>query len=182
MRKFVLIVCALLALSACSNKSPRADNAVGGTISDADAAKEIASEGAMPMKAGEWQETASFDKVDAPTYSATALATMRADMLKGEVNKTCWTKDDATNPNAAFFGGGGGQSGCAITEIDRSGNNVKWAFVCKAGNSTISGKMDGSFATDGYTIIVDQTISGSPEGAARMRGKIESKRIGDCPS
>jgi Protein of unknown function (DUF3617) len=182
MQKLVLVGCALLALTACSNDSLNAGNAAAGSISDAEAAKEIESEGAMPMKAGEWQETASFDKVDAPTYSATALATMRADMLKGEVNKTCWTKDDAANPNAAFFGGGGGQSGCAITEIDRSGNNVKWAFVCKAGNSTISGKMDGSFATDGYTIIVDQTISGSPEGAARMRGKIESKRIGDCPA
>jgi hypothetical protein len=182
MRKFVLAGCALLALSACSNNSPRADNSVAGTISDADAAKEITSEGAMPMQAGEWEETASFDRIDAPGYSAKALAAMKDDMLMGEVSKTCWTKEDAAKPNATFFGGGGGPSGCTTTEIDRSGNNVKWAFVCKTGSSTISGKMNGSFAKDSYALVVDQTIEGSPDGAVRMQGKIESKRIGDCPT
>jgi hypothetical protein len=42
--------------------------------------------------------------------------------------------------------------------------------------------MDGSYTANSYTIIIDQTISGSPEGAVRMQGKIESKRIGDCPA
>jgi hypothetical protein len=182
MRKFVLAACALLALSACNTNSPRADNAVGSTISDADAAKEIASEGAMPMRAGEWEETASLDRIDAPGHSAKALAAMKDDMLMGEVSKTCWTKEDAAKPNAAFFGGGGGPSGCTITKIDRSGNNVKWAFVCKSAGSTTSGKMNGSFAKDSYALVVDQTIEGAPEGAVRMQGKIESKRIGDCPT
>jgi hypothetical protein len=180
MRKFVLAGCALLALSACSNNSPRADNSVAGTISDADAAKEITSEGAMPMQAGEWEERASFDTVDAPGFSPKALAAMKEDVRRGEVNKICWTKEDAAKPPAAHFGGGGG--GCTITEINRSGNNVKSAYLCKAGNSTTSGKMDSSYAADSYTIIIDQTIDGSPDGAVRMQGKIESKRIGDCPT
>jgi Protein of unknown function (DUF3617)/Prokaryotic membrane lipoprotein lipid attachment site len=182
MRKIIVAACALLALSACSNKNPRADNAVGGTISDAEAAKEIAREGAMPMQAGEWEERASFDTVDAPGYSPKALAAMKDEMRKGEVNKTCWTKDDAAKPSTTHFGGGGGPSGCAITVINRSGNQVKSAYLCKAGNSTTSGKMDGSYTADSYTIIIDQTISGSPEGAVRIQGKIESKRIGDCPT
>jgi Protein of unknown function (DUF3617) len=180
MRKFILAGCTLLALSACSNNNASADNAVADTISDADAAKEIASEGVMPMQAGEWEERASFDTVDAPGFSSKALAAMKEDMRKGEVNKTCWTKEDAAKPPAAHFGGGGG--GCTITEINRSGNNVKSAYLCKAGNSKTIGKMDGSYAADNYTIIIDQTIDGAPEGAARMRGKIESKRIGDCPA
>jgi hypothetical protein len=182
MHKLALFGFALLALTACSSKSLNADSKDADTISDAAAAKEIASEGAMPMQAGEWEETASFNQVDAPGYSAKALDAMKDDMLMGEVSKTCWTKEDAAKPNAAFFGGGGGQSGCAITEIDRSVNNVKWAFVCKTGSSTISGKMNGSFAKDRYALVVDQTIEGSPDGAVRMQGKIESKRIGDCPT
>jgi Protein of unknown function (DUF3617) len=182
MQKFVLISCALAALTACNSNSPTVANNSAGTISDADAAKEIASEGAMPMQAGEWEETASFNQLDAPGHSAKALAAMKDDMLMGEVSKTCWSKEDAAKPNAAFFGGGGGPSGCTITEIDRSGNNVKWAFVCKTGSSTISGKMNGSFAKDSYALVVDQTIAGAPEGAVRMQGKIESKRIGDCPT
>jgi hypothetical protein len=183
MRTFGLIGSAMLALTACgSGKNSTADIKISGAISDADALKEIESEGAMPMQAGEWEETASFNQLDAPGHSAKALAAMKDDMLMGEVSKTCWTKEDAAKPNAAFFGGGGGPSGCTITEIDRSGNKVKWAFVCKTGSSTISGKMNGSFAKDSYALVVDQTIEGSPDGAVRMQGKIESKRIGDCPT
>jgi hypothetical protein len=182
-RELFLVGCALLVLSACSSsKNPSVDSGTPGTISDADTAKEIASEGAMPMTAGEWQETASFDRIDAPGHSAKALAAMKDDMLMGEVSKTCWTKEDAAKPNAAFFGGGGGSSGCMITQIDRSGNNVKWAFVCKAGSSTTRGRMAGSFAADRYSLIVDQTIEGAPDGAVRLQGKIESKRIGNCPA
>jgi Protein of unknown function (DUF3617) len=183
MRTFGLIGCAMLALTSCgSGKNPNPANKIAGTISDAAAAKEIASEGAMPMTAGEWEETTSFDRIDAPGYSAKALAAMKDDMIAGEVSKTCWTKEDAAKPSAAFFGGGGAQSGCTITDINRSGNNVKWAFICKSAGSTTSGKMNGSFAKDSYALVVDQTISGSREGAVRMQGKIESKRIGDCPT
>jgi hypothetical protein len=182
MHKLALVGFAFFALMACSSKSPIADTKIAGTISDSDALKEIAREGAMPMQAGEWEETASFSQVDAPGHSAKALAAMKDDMLMGEVSKTCWTKEDAAKPNAAFFGGGGGPSGCTITDIDRSGDNVKWAFVCKTRSSTISGKMNGSFGKDSYALVVDQTIEGSPDGAVRMQGKIESKRIGDCPT
>ncbi len=180
MQKFVLVGCILLALTACSNPVPNNGSVTAGTISDVAAAKEIISEGAMPMKAGEWEETASFNQVEAPGYSPKDQAIMKADALKGEVNRTCWTEEDAAKPNIAHFGGGG-QGGCTITALDRSGNNVKWAFSCKSGVTTIIAAMNGSYAAESYTLIADQTITSATGGPVRMRGKIESKRIGECP-
>jgi hypothetical protein len=47
-----------------------------GAISNADAEKEIASEGAMPMEAGEWEERASVNQVDATGYSVREQASV----------------------------------------------------------------------------------------------------------
>ena len=46
----------------------------------------------------------------------------------------------------------------------------------------IASKMDGSFEAETYSMTMEQKTSGTPMGAMTMKGKIEGKRIGDCPA
>jgi Protein of unknown function (DUF3617) len=178
MRNFVLAGVALLALAGC-NKGADADG--DGKVSVTEAAKEMGSGGAMAMKPGEWEVKVSFDSIDAPGLPP-AMATMLKDKMgQGVAVKTCLTKDQAEKPGADFFGGAA-ENNCTFSEMDRSGNTMKVAMTCKQGAMTISNKMEGSFGADSYTMNMDQKTEGLPTGAMAMKGKVEGKRIGDCPA
>ncbi len=179
MRKFILASVALLALSACNNKG--ADTDGDGKVTAAEAAKEMGSGGAMAMKPGEWEVKVSYDTIDAPGLPANMATMMKDKMGKGVSVKTCLTKEQAEKPGADFFGGAD-ESNCSFSEMDRSGNTMKVAMTCKQGAVTISNKMQGSFAEESYSMTMDQKTEGMPMGAMAMKGKIEGKRIGDCPA
>ena len=56
-------------------------------------------------------------------------------------------------------------------------------MTCKPqGDMVIASKMDGSFEAETYSMTMEQKTSGTPMGAMTMKGKIEGKRIGDCPA
>jgi hypothetical protein len=56
-------------------------------------------------------------------------------------------------------------------------------MTCKPqGGMTIASKMDGSFAKEIYTMTMDQKSGGTPMGDLTMKGKVEGKRIGECPA
>ena len=42
--------------------------------------------------------------------------------------------------------------------------------------------MRDSFAAESYSMTMDQKTEGTPMGAMTMKGKIEGRRIGDCPA
>ena len=46
----------------------------------------------------------------------------------------------------------------------------------------IKSKMDGKFQAETYTMNIDQSTEGTPMGAVKMTGKIDGKRVGDCPA
>jgi hypothetical protein len=179
MRNFVLAGVAVLVLSACSDKG--ADTDGDGKVTAVEAAKEMGSGGAMAMKPGEWEVKVSFDTIDAPGLPANVAATMKDKMGKGVAVKTCLTKEQAEKPGADFFGGAD-ENNCTFSEMNRSGNTMKVAMTCKQDGVTISNNMQGSFAEESYSMTMDQKTEGMPMGAMAMKGKIEGKRIGDCPA
>jgi hypothetical protein len=42
--------------------------------------------------------------------------------------------------------------------------------------------MDAKFNAETFTMSVEQNTDGTPMGAVKMTGKIEGKRVGDCPA
>jgi hypothetical protein len=179
MRNFVFAGVVLLALAGCNSKG--ADGDGDGKISAAEVAKELSSGGAMAMKPGEWEVKVSFDTIDAPGLPANVAAMMKDKMGKGVSVKTCLTKEQTEKPGADFFGGNQNDN-CTFSEMDRSGNNMKVSMSCKQGGAIISNRMEGSFAEESYSMTMDQKTEGLPMGAMTMKGKIEGKRIGDCPA
>jgi hypothetical protein len=57
------------------------------------------------------------------------------------------------------------------------------AMTCKpAGPIIVKSKMDGKFSAETYIMSIEQNTDGTPMGAVKMTGKIEGKRVGDCPA
>jgi Protein of unknown function (DUF3617) len=103
-------------------------------------------------------------------------------MGKGVTVKSCLTQEQVDKPGADFFGSPEG-SNCTFEQLDRSGNSMKVAMTCKPdGKTVITNKMDGTFAETSYSPTMEQKTSGTPLGDMTMKGKIENKRLGDCPA
>lgn len=180
MRKFLIAGVAAIAIAACSNKN--ADTDGDGKVSDDEAKAEMSSGGAMAMKPGQWEVKISFNKVEAPGMPDNVAAQIKTQMGKGMTEKSCMTKEQAEKPSGDFFGAPP-EANCTFDTLDRSGNSMKVAMTCKpAGNIAVKSKMDGTFAAETYSMNIEQSTEGMPMGAVRMIGKIEGKRVGDCPA
>ena len=174
------MVTALVALSGCSNKG--ADSDGDGKVSAAEAQAELAQDGAMAMQPGLWEVKISFNSIDAPKLPAEVKDQMLKAMGDGMSVQSCLTKEQAENPGVDFFGGDE-QSNCTFAKLDRNGNNIAVEMTCKPqGGMTIASKMDGSFAKESYTMTMEQKSGGTPMGDLTMKGKVEGKRIGECPA
>lgn len=180
MRKFLILGVAALALSACSDKGADADG--DGKISDAEAKDEMGSGGKMAMKPGLWEVKIGFDKIEAPGVPANVQGKMKEQMGKGMTQQSCLTQEQVDKPGGDFFGAPE-EANCTFEEINRTGDAMKVAMTCKpGGNMTVKSKMDGKFAAESYTMTIEQSTEGTPMGAVKMTGKIEGKRVGDCPA
>lgn len=179
MRKFFLIGVAALALTACSQKG--ADTDGDGKISDAEATTEMADGGAMAMKPGLWEVRMRYDKVEAPGVPADMQAKMKAEMAEGMTQRSCLTKAQVEKPGMEFFGAPA-EANCTFSDLDRATDSVKITMACKpSGPIVVKSKMDGKFGAETYSMNVEQSTEGTPMGAIKMTGKIEGKRVGDCP-
>lgn len=182
MRKFLVLGAAsvMFTITACSDKG--ADTDGDGKVTAAEAQKELSTGGAMAMKPGMWEVKISFDSIDAPGMPEAAKAQMTKAMGSGMSVKSCLTKEQAEKPGADFFGGDA-SANCSFEQLNRSGNTMSVQMTCKPqGDMVIASKMDGSFEAETYTMKMEQKTSGTPMGAMTMKGKIEGKRIGDCPA
>lgn len=179
MHKFLLLATAAFALSGC-NKGADADG--DGKVSNAEATAEMAADGAMVTKPGMWEVKMTFADVDAPGAPAEMLSQIKAQAAKGITMQSCMTKEQAEKPGTDFFGGTP-EANCSFDKLDRSGNSINVEMTCKpAGNMVVKSKMDGTFAAETYSMNVVQSTEGMPGGAVKMTGKVDAKRVGDCPA
>jgi hypothetical protein len=180
MHKFLILGAAVMALSACSDKG--ADSDGDGKISNAEATAEMRQGGAMAMKAGLWEVKISFDTIEAPGAPANIQSKMKEQMSKPVTKQSCLTQAQVDKPGTDFLGAPP-EANCTFNELNRSSSGIKVAMTCKpGGNMVLKSKMDGTFAAGTYMLNIEQSTQGTPMGAVKMNGKIEGKRIGDCPA
>jgi Protein of unknown function (DUF3617) len=134
------------------------------------------------MQPGEWETKISFSNIEGKGLPPQTAKMMKDQMAKGIVSKTCMTKEQSEKPGADFFGAPA-EANCTFDELNRSTNGMKVSMTCKpAPNMTVKSKMDGTFGATTYAMTIEQSTDGPPMGAIKMTGKIEGKRLGDCPA
>ena len=184
MKKFAILAAASLALAACSSGG-NADKDGDGNVS---ASEVKATMGAMQkMTPGEYEMKISFSEVDIPGMPDAIKGQMTEQMGKGVTFKHCITAAQAENPGTEMFGQKD-DSGCKMEKLNRSGSNMSATMKCdQPGGMKMAMQMDGNFRSDGYSMKIDQKMSGMPNapgggtGEMTMKGAMEAKRLGDCP-
>jgi hypothetical protein len=177
MPRYWTLISLACALAACSGSNvPQSDNVAtkAGTVK---AAGEI-----VPITPGLWETKTIFKTIDAKGLSEGSKAQMIAAMGKGVSVKTCLTKEQVEQPDAEFFGTPKG-SNCVLQHIDITAINATIIMTCKPDAKTvIESQMTGQFSVDNYAMNIEQKTSGTPMGDLTTTGRVEGKRLGNCPA
>lgn len=175
MRNFLILATAALALTACSG----GDDKAGESAAVATPANSMP---AFTVKPGLWEIKIAFTSIEAKGLPEAAKKQMMAAMGTGVTVKNCVTKEQSEKPGAEFFGSPN-SSNCAMNAMDVSGDRMSVKLTCKPdGNAVIESRMDGTFADESYAMNIEQKTSGTPMGDLITAGKIDGKRLGDCPA
>lgn len=175
MRNFLVLAPIALALTACSG----GDDTASESAAVATPAKSMP---AFTVKPGLWEIKVTFKSIEAKGLPEAAKKQMMAAMGNGITVKNCVTKEQSEKPGAEFFGSPN-SSNCAINAMDVSGGQMSVKLTCKPdGKAVIESSMDGTFADESYSMNIEQKTSGTPMGDLITAGKIDGKRLGDCPA
>ena len=175
MRNFLMLATTAFALTACSGGEDKADESAA-------VATPAKSMPALTVKPGLWEIKVTFKSIEAKGLSEAAKKQMMAAMGNGITVKNCVTKEQSEKPGAEFFGSPN-SSNCAINAMDVSGDQMSVKLTCKPdGKAVIESSMDGTFADESYSMNIEQKTSGTPMGDLITAGKIDGKRLGDCPA
>ncbi len=172
MRKYLILASAALVVTACSSDSDKQSNA--------EPSKKLID--AVNVNPGLWETKITFNSVDAKALPETTKQQMIAAMSSGVTIKTCVTKEKAEKPGAEFFGSPK-SSNCTVGELKASAEKMAVKLICKPDTKTvIESSMAGQFTADTYTMDIKQKTSGTPIGDLITTGKIDGKRLGECPA
>lgn len=165
MRAFCLLVVPALTIAGCSNeKTVTATNASVEEVQN----QVAAAGGAISMKPGQWEGTASVKMPTAGGQTAT------------QPIKACITEDQV-KPGSNPFAGQLGQ-GCKYDHFKMDGGKIDAAMTCDIQGMKMKTAVNGEFTPESYKINSTSEASGGPAGAAGMKTEtvIEARRTGDC--
>ena len=158
MKRFILIAPAVALAAACGSNT--------GTI-----------------QPGNWETTTRFTSVEIPGMPEAMAKQMQAQMANQTNTQTrCITPAEAANPTGGMMGAQNPQ-GCTFSESTFSGGRINVRGTCPGpgGQGQISMTWEGSYTDTTMQGDISTEITGGPQNM-RMRGRIESRRTGDCPS
>jgi len=176
MIRFVLAL-PLLALAACdSSPDVNARNAKPSDV--AVKMRDAAGKGSF-VRPGQWEQSVTLIKIEAPGMPPEARAYMQKAMDKVQVHSVCLSKEQAEKPREDFFAGA--DQNCTYEHFNWGGGKIDVKLVCKHQQATTTMAMTGDYSPDNY--VLNMTSTNNSTGAAGdmvMTMKVDAKRTGDC--
>jgi hypothetical protein len=166
--------------------------ACGGGDADADgdgkvSADEVAAEASGMVKPLPGQYSASLEllEFDAPNMPPEAKAQMQQVFSSGlaQANKFCMTEAEANQNGPEQMVKNLAEGDCTMNSFNVSGNTIVAEMQCPGqtgGTSKV--RMEGEMRPDGSTMTMDMEQDIAGMGATRMKMRVTSKRLGDCPA
>ena len=179
MNRFALMM-PLIALAACdSSPEVKADNAKPSEV--AAKMRDAAGKGSF-VRPGEWEQTVSLLKIEAPGLPPGAKEYMQRAMNKAQVHKVCLSKEQAENPREDFFTGA--DQNCAYEHFNWGGGKIDLKLICKHEQATTTMAMAGTYTPDNYVLTMtstnNRTEKGLEAGNMTMTMKVDARRVGEC--
>jgi len=173
-----LALCLPLAcLAACgSDPEVEAENAKPSEV--AAKMKDAAGKGSF-VRPGQWEQTVSLLKIEAPGMPPEAREYMQKAMDKAQVHNVCLSKEQAENPREDFFTGA--DKNCTYEHFNWGDGKIDLKLICKHEQATTTMAMAGTYTPDNYVLTMTSTNNSTGQaGDMTMTMKVDAKRVGAC--
>lgn len=168
----------LMMLAACdTSPEVKADNAKPSEV--AEKMRDAAGKGSF-VRPGQWEQTVTLLKIEAPGMPPEAKEYMQRAMDKAQVNNVCLSKEQAENPREDFFTGA--DKNCTYEHFNWGGGKIDINLICKHEAATTTMAMTGTYSTDNYALTMTTTNNTAAAAAGNMTltMKVDAKRTGEC--
>ena len=139
-----------------------------------------ADESSYPIQPGYWETTTRFTSLEAPGLPEDVLAEMQNNFVNNPTTDLrCITPAEAANPTAVPLDD---NQGCEFSEQSFADGRIRVRAVCpgpdEQGQIELVWEGGYTYTTMAGTLTSEVTGTGQ---VLRMTGRIDSRRIGDCP-
>lgn len=167
----------LLMLAACdSDPEVKADNAKPSEV--AAKMRDAAGKGSF-VRPGQWEQTVSLLKIEAPGMPPEAREYMQRAMDKAQVHKVCLSKEQAESPREDFFTGA--DQNCTYEHFNWGDGKIDLKLICKHQQAVTTMAMAGTYTPDNYVLTMTSTNNAAGQaGDMVMTMKVDARRTGDC--
>jgi|GEM_PF-892066 len=171
-RSFVLPLVVVAVLAGCGSKEEASPSE--GVSAEEIAAQSANLEGPRP---GQYQVTTEIVEVAIPGMPAELSANIAKEMAAGTSITYCITEQDSAKA-AREMAGKSGAGDCKFNTYEVSGNTINTEMVCagpNGQNGTI--RTSGTIGAEGMEVTADSEFPGM-----KMKTRVLTKRLGDCPA
>ena len=175
--KRLILALPLFCLVACgSDPEVKADNAKPSEV--AAKMRDAAGKGSF-VRPGQWEQTVSLLKIEAPGMPPEAREYMQRAMGTAQVHNVCLSKEQAENPREDFFTGA--DKNCTYEHFNWGDGKIDLKLICKHEQAVTTMAMAGTYSPDNYVLTMTSTNNAAAAtGDMVMTMKVEAKRVGEC--
>ena len=162
MKRFALIL-PLIAVAACdSSPEVKANNAKPSEV--AAKMRDAAGKGSF-VRPGEWEQTVSLLKIEAPGMPPEAREYMQKAMEKAQVHNICLSKEQAEKPREDFFTGAG--KNCRYDHFKWGNGKIDLKLNCAEEQGIQSMELAGTYKPDSYQMAMTANTKGMSAGGVK---------------
>ena len=183
MQRTALTAIGLMLVAACDS-SPEVDvkDANMAEVSEAVRESGIAGDDDFQVRPGKWESKVAILEMEIPGMPAGMQDSMKAMMAKHQPSSftSCLTPEEAKKPKEDFFAGK--DNNCRYDHFKMGDGKIDARMRCDQGEAVQTMEMAGTYSPDAYTMTVTTNREGGagPGGEARMKMRMDAKRIGEC--
>jgi hypothetical protein len=177
-------VLAVAMLAAACDSGPKVDvkEANMGEVADAVRDSGIRSDQDFQVQPGKWESKVTIEEIDIPGMPANMQETMKQTFARHQPSAftSCLTREEARKPKEDFFAGK--DNGCRYDHFRMGDGKIDAKMRCDQGDGVQTMEMAGTYSPKAYAMTVTSVRSGGkgPGGEARMKMRMDARRVGEC--
>ena len=174
----------LAALVAACDSSPEVDvrDANASEVAEAVRKSGVGGEGDFQVRPGKWESKVAIEEIDIPGMPPGMQESMKKTFAERQPGSftSCLTPEEARKPKEDFFAGKDNK--CRYDHFKMGDGKIDAKMRCDAGQGAQVMEMAGTYSPDSYTMTMTTVREGGggAGGEARMKMRMDAKRIGEC--